>query len=73
MQFLVYMYRPNMNSTRFIIGIFDSELEAKNKQIEFCGKSWKVSMNDSIMGINNSHRVITFVKTYKHGDVMEQP
>ena len=70
--YIVNMYYPDSYfTTKFIIGIYESEREAFDKQKEFCGSSYKTGLNNSIIGVNKNRRVITWIKIFIQGTIME--
>lgn len=68
------MYKPNSYfTTRFIIGIYETMREAEERQKDFCGKNFREGINGSLTGFHKGEQVITWIKAFVQGSVMEQP
>jgi hypothetical protein len=66
--FIVYMYKPG-STTKYIIGIFNTENEAVLYQYKFVGEFFHISPTGSI----DNNNAKTWIIVYNHGETLECP
>jgi hypothetical protein len=68
------MYKPySFSRAKYIIGVCKEKSEAVQHQKNFCGLQYTHGSPEGVIRGFTDTEVVTFIREYKHGEILEQP